>query len=540
MADSADEMDTHADDSDLDYDPNKSKHLGAPNAKAVKQQQLWHQTQRQLQQQIQQQQQIIEQLQQEILILRQAQSQQPPLTTSPSQSMSASDSSSKNLRKRKQTDPLAPKDKFKKVLTKATLQSYLEQNDSEGIQVRPMTPANKNNTSNLLKAATEVKLSKQYVNSNQVKAKTISLSAASQCGKNGSSNQRLPPITVQDITSSRVDSIMAELKISNYNKTLLRKGVNIHCSSADEFKTVRGKLDELKHTHYSHDLPEDKLYKVALKGLHHMESSELLAELEIAGLAPKKIREIASNAKNRQDVIYIISFAKGVTSLAELNRNHYAIAHTRVTWAHYEHKGGTVTCVRCQLPSHGIKYCSMAARCRYCAENHESSQCEVRSRDPSFKPKCCNCGGEHFANFKECPAKAKYLTTRRSRNIKSTKDKGMRVNSTSSPLFSVGGVSYAQVLGQREGTRSSGPSGKFSSPFGVLSPSDTSCHFGTNSYSSSQFPSGTERNDPFSVEELLALTRVITTSLADIQTMPRREAMSKVWDITVRFLYHHD
>lgn len=69
-------------------------------------------------------------------------------------------------------------------------------------------------------------------------------------------------------------------------------------------------------------------------------------------------------------------------------------------------------CKRCQSFGHTQNYCHKQAKCVKCGENHHTTECKILKKAAC---KCANCGGDHTANWKGCPAyKAKVASIKTS------------------------------------------------------------------------------------------------------------------------------
>lgn len=119
---------------------------------------------------------------------------------------------------------------------------------------------------------------------------------------------------------------------------------------------------------YSHDLKEEKLFKVVLKGLHKIKESELISELKSVDLDPTDARII--NPKNPAS-----SMTSFTIKMLELLQRR-VILHTIVQ---YKHTPGVVQCTRCQRSGHGARNCNMPPRCCLCGADHETFMCPVTS-----------------------------------------------------------------------------------------------------------------------------------------------------------------
>lgn len=466
-----------------------------------------------------------------------------------------------HVRKRKQKSQLTAASKLRKNLygkTAAAAFQTIMKPDGTQTTVRVVPTSNK--FSMLDGAAEEIRLTKSTSTSQRSGTKS-----GTNVEAGASSKARIPPITVIGCTRVYIETTLKELNIKNYSLKLLRHGINLYCTNVQNFKAVRAKFAQLNVSNYSHDLPEDKCFKVALNGLHKMSDDELLTELKNAGLNSVAVRAIAPQfGSTRQDVTYIVSFPKGTTTVSELNRDHYAVVHTRIRWAPYRHKGGIVQCSKCQRPGHGVRYCNMPPRCRWCAGEHESKLCDAVHKaiqsnavagnadhvTTEIFPKCCNCKVDgHYATDPNCPKRVKYVNMRQKKSAPATQSTSQtkKVNADSHLRYSPGGASYSETL--RNGTgRSVNNPGKndFSSPSGNLGPSGNLSPSGNRNrpsgrtYSNGNCPSDNLHSDPFSEVELSAFTREIFKSLRDVRHLPREEAMFRILDITFKYLYKND
>lgn len=356
---------------------------------------------------------------------------------------------------------------------------------------------------------------------------------------------RIPPITVFNTTRDKIDEKLKEITVTEYSIKLLRHGFHVYCSNSEDFKKVRDSLKSAQFNHYSHELADEKHYKVVLTGLHRMTPDELIKELNQLKLAPVAVRIInPRNTSNRADVLYVVSFPRGSVKLSDL-KNHNVVCYTRVDWQPYRHRGGLVQCTRCQRPGHGIKHCNMPARCAYCGGDHQSLTCpstknaiqngkksvngDVNVETPA---KCCNCEADgHFATDMNCPKRIQYVKSRQRNTIVGRRIQTQQPQQTqrqhvpTSSMLSTNGPSYAAVVNSFDFNNS---------------PSGNSGHSGFSRPSGVSNPSGNLIDEPFSMEEISALTFEIISSLRDVQNMPRHEAMKIVMNMAFKYLYRND
>lgn len=357
---------------------------------------------------------------------------------------------------------------------------------------------------------------------------------------------RIPPITIFNQAPNEVVKSLAEANIKDYSIKHLRHGLHVYCNKSDDFKKAR-ELFTSKSVHfYSHELPEDKQYKVVLKGLHRMDPQELLDELKRMRLNAVAARIInPRNAGKCNDVLFVVSFEKGTIKLNDL-KEHRVVLFTRVSWEPYRHRGGLVQCSRCQRPGHGVKMCHMPPRCSYCAGDHESKNCSATHKtvlsslssnsgatEVQTPSRCCNCDQTgHFASDPLCPKRLQYIESRQRRNKPITKNRGSnRVVFVDPPQQfqqqpGPGKPSYAEIL--------SGP--RFDQRFSDNVPPGFQSHSDSPNFPS---PSGNYNSNPFTVEETSSLICEILDSLHNLKHMPRHEAIKVIMTMAVKFLYNN-
>lgn len=370
---------------------------------------------------------------------------------------------------------------------------------------------------------------------------------------------RIPPITVKCEARKQIDEGLLKLGISNYSIKTLRTGFNVYCSSAEDFGKARKMLETANAHHFTHQLHEEKQYKVVLSGLHKMDVNDLIVELKKLGLDPMSARVITPRHNaNRHNCLYVIGFSRGTVRLADLKLVK-SIMHTIISWEPYRHQGGIVQCARCQRPGHGITHCQMPPRCSICGKEHLSTKCtaileQVKAAEnpnviqaPSY---CCNCEvAGHYATDPKCPKRLAYIESRRRRaspkfnrsSVPNADGAKQHAVSTQQPAlrYQTGGTSYADILnepGSNFGPSGTSPVGPSGTPPSRPSGATHSRHSGANASG----PSGNYIDSPFSMEELTSLTSEIILSLRNVQSMPRHEAMKVLIGTAMKYLYRND
>lgn len=72
----------------------------------------------------------------------------------------------------------------------------------------------------------------------------------------------------------------------------------------------------------------------------------------------------------------------------------------KISLEKYKELPGPSQCYRCQRPGHSATYCTSTPKCRKCAQDHHSREC---NKPKNQAAKCINCGGSHPSNYMGCP-----------------------------------------------------------------------------------------------------------------------------------------
>lgn len=250
--------------------------------------------------------------------------------------------------------------------------------------------------------------------------------------------QRLPPITMTNLTENEIHASMATLHVSKYRIKNAKIGIHIFIDEKNDFDKTLKNLKEAnlinpdkKLEFYTHDTSDQRYKKIVLRGLRKMETKEIienLKEKEIDFIADVKIIH-PKEPRYKDHVNYILYLQpKGdIRKLTSID----ALFKTAVKWDRYKNfKRGPVQCHNCQRPGHGSRNCFMPPRCLWCGKDHHTNDCpeykkaannsiqnvdaSTGNRNITLIGKCCNCGEAHFANDERCKYRADYTKMRRS------------------------------------------------------------------------------------------------------------------------------
>ena len=78
------------------------------------------------------------------------------------------------------------------------------------------------------------------------------------------------------------------------------------------------------------------------------------------------------------------------------------LKHRKITVEEPYKRRGPVQCTNCQEYGHTQSYCTLRPVCVICGELQSTAECKANKADQNAK-KCCNCSGNHTANYRGCP-----------------------------------------------------------------------------------------------------------------------------------------
>ncbi|GAB0092570.1 hypothetical protein DMENIID0001_075750 [Sergentomyia squamirostris] len=226
--------------------------------------------------------------------------------------------------------------------------------------------------------------------------------------------QRPRPI-VLNYGDPHCENLMKEIRAKLKNSVTFvycSVGIKIVCNDRTSYDRIMKYCLKNKVKFFTHDIKAPALKKFTISGLCDSKDaidSIKLELLEDYDLTVKDVVKIPPKVKRHdKDCIYLLSFDKGVTNKAELDRNIRYLMSTRIRWNYYRDKPKPPTlCKNCYLFGHGMRNCHLNPRCNKCAGENSSDKCTSRA-----KTKCRNCNGDHHADDLRCPARAEFIEMR--------------------------------------------------------------------------------------------------------------------------------
>lgn len=288
---------------------------------------------------------------------------------------------------------------------------------------------------------------------------------------------RLPPISIVNVGTKQTRELLnlSNIPQNGYHVKAVKSGTQLFVSEEAIFNAAVNALRDSNIEFFTHTPSNKQPVRIILSGLPLFDLNELTDELQRHGVRPLECR-IFSRKKigPEESVLYLLYFEKGSVKLPELQKI-TGLFCTVVKWRFFSRRAtDAVQCHRCQKFGHGMRHCYVSPLCVKCGEKHASNSCKLPAKAAlkvlssreiqslRSELRCANCSGNHAANFRDCPARKKYLhelESSRQRSGKKSTMSGFRSSSkqgNTKPLATNSGIqsqtnaanrfSYSQVL----------------------------------------------------------------------------------------------
>ncbi|GFW61841.1 nucleic-acid-binding protein from transposon X-element [Trichonephila clavipes] len=217
----------------------------------------------------------------------------------------------------------------------------------------------------------------------------------------GTPQNRIPSIFVNPpdnwCTLISIARQLAPTLISKLTGKFLRITVQID----DEYRKLAQFLRHEGVEYKSFMLKSDRPLKLLIRGLPTFTKvEEIRVEIEREGFQIHKISRLQKfKTKAAMPLIYLqlVNDAKADTIFQFTE-----MFGTQISFERYDNSRNKRPnqCWRCQGFFHSSEVCHLPIKCLKCAGPHEAKNCNRAFEDPLI---CANCGGEHAANWRQCP-----------------------------------------------------------------------------------------------------------------------------------------
>lgn len=173
----------------------------------------------------------------------------------------------------------------------------------------------------------------------------------------------------------------------------------------DHFRLIQKTFLDQNIQFKTSKLPEERTLKVVLRGIPiDISNDELKSELELLNFDVKLVKRFGPVNKPMPICLVILGNTQNSKHIYEVSD----LFFIKVTVESYK-KTGPSQCFACQRIGHGSSNCTHPLRCVKCSGEHKANLCP---KTTDQEPTCCNCGGNHTANYRGCPYLAQAACTK--------------------------------------------------------------------------------------------------------------------------------
>ncbi|GFY46800.1 RNA-directed DNA polymerase from mobile element jockey [Trichonephila inaurata madagascariensis] len=209
-----------------------------------------------------------------------------------------------------------------------------------------------------------------------------------------------PPITIDNIEHPA--QLLKRIQDLTQQKIVGRmrgKSIKLYPETPSAYNRIRSLIDSEKLQSFTYQFPEEKVYKVVIRGMpSDMPVEDIVEELEQLGIHPKECKVLISRKNGLPMPLFSVFLDK-----TSDNKNIYnlkELCSMKIEVDTMRRKFGPAQCYRCQGFFHSSRFCTRNPKCVKCGKPHLTKDC-TKTRDE--EPTCCHCQGKHPANYTGCP-----------------------------------------------------------------------------------------------------------------------------------------
>lgn len=240
---------------------------------------------------------------------------------------------------------------------------------------------------------------------------TMETGECSQAKPTTTKKQWVPPLIVHSqIANYKMfnEQITSTLQHRNFTVLYRNTGTKIITYNMQDRQKLINDFKNSNVNFHSFTPNEEKLKKIVLKGAPQMNIDEIKEDLIKKGTTVENIIPLKTK-RNQESFSYLVTVKQG-QSLQDM-RKIRNIDQCGIKWEKYSKKNNYTQCYNCQAFGHAEINCNQRSKCVKCRGFHHWKNCTMQKTDTS-KAYCHNCGGDHAASYKNCPALMEYLQKR--------------------------------------------------------------------------------------------------------------------------------
>lgn len=210
-----------------------------------------------------------------------------------------------------------------------------------------------------------------------------------------------PPIFVYTNNTKETLNILSNCCKHKYS-TKLNDHLSIKATDINDQKLIVESLKARKIEFFTYDAKKERPLKIVIKYVPtDLDIHEIADDLRVQGLSFISATFVKQKFPDgRRNKIPLILLYVAKTSVGEFYQKLNYVLKVNISVEPYSNKHFT-QCCNCQQVNNSSACCHLIAKCVKCGEQHPSRDCK-KSKDTAII--CANCGNEHTANYRGCPA----------------------------------------------------------------------------------------------------------------------------------------
>lgn len=246
-----------------------------------------------------------------------------------------------------------------------------------------------------------------------------------------------PPVIVQ--YNKDFEQLLSLLKAELHSDTtaeyLPNGQLKIKSTTNEERNNIMKIFQDHNIGYYTYGGQETDNIKFVMKGLPPSFSQEnivnALADKQITLLNIRQLkRSFYDNETQTKQIsllpIWVLTIPRTPESTEKL-KSLTGIHHIKITIEPYKgNNSSLLQCFRCQGLGHKAQLCTLTPKCVKCGQKHNTKDCNKLPETPAT---CANCGGEHPANYRNCPRIMQYKKRQESRTMSQNLPQSIQMSS---------------------------------------------------------------------------------------------------------------
>ncbi|GFU95888.1 nucleic-acid-binding protein from transposon X-element [Trichonephila clavipes] len=209
-----------------------------------------------------------------------------------------------------------------------------------------------------------------------------------------------PPITIDGIAQpaqflKKIQDLTRQKLIGRMKGSSMR----VYPETPEAYNQIRKLIEDEKFESFTHQFPDEKIYKVVIRGLPtDMPVEDIVEELQSLGIHPKECKILISRKTGLPMPLFSVFLEKNPDNKCIYNLKE--LCSMKIEVDTMRRKFGPAQCYRCQGFFHSSRFCTRNPKCVKCGKPHLTKDC-TKTREE--EPTCCHCQGNHPANYTGCP-----------------------------------------------------------------------------------------------------------------------------------------